>query len=137
MKDQAQDELFLTGYRSLDSEHHMQMGLLDAFSRAVDTRLSRDVVDEILDRLVDYTQMHFSSEQLLMRLYQYPQFQEHQDDHDRTVEHLQDLRAACLAGDRQLSLETAGELASHLRGHIRTADRALGYFLVRLGVGPG
>lgn len=137
MKDQAQDELVVTGYRSLDSEHQMQMQLLEAFRRAVDAQLSRDVVDEILDRLVDYTNMHFSSEQLLMRLYQYPQFQEHQDTHDRTLEHLQDLRAAFLAGDRLLSLETADELAGQLRSHIHSADRALGRFLVRLGVGPG
>jgi len=137
MKDQGLEDIFITGYRGIDGEHHLQMELLDAFVRAVADGRDRGTIDEILDRLIDYTKMHFSSEQLLMRLYQYPRFQDHLEDHDQTIERLQALREAHAAGDRTLALETADVLSEALRAHIHSSDRALGHFLVRLGVGPG
>jgi hemerythrin-like metal-binding protein len=92
MKDSGSEEGLLTGYRGLDGEHQMQLELLTAFRRAVGDGQGHAAIDEILDRLVDYTKVHFSSEQLLMRLYQYPRYQEHVDDHERTIECLEDLR---------------------------------------------
>ena len=100
-----------TGCDSLDGEHSVQIELLGAFSRAVKDGRPRDEVDEILDRLIDFTKVHFSSEQLLMRLYQYPAYQQHLDDHDYTVDHLQTMRQAYLAGERDLTCSTADALA--------------------------
>jgi hemerythrin len=129
------EEGLLTGYGGLDGEHQMQLELLTAFRRAVEDSQERAALDEILDELVDYTKVHFSSEQLLMRLYQYPSYQEHVDDHERTIERLEDLRRAQLAG-KAMALEAADELSEWIFAHIRSADRALGHFLARLGVGP-
>jgi hemerythrin-like metal-binding protein len=130
------EEGLLTGYSGLDGEHQMQLELLTAFRRAVEDSHELAAIDEILDKLVDYTKVHFSSEQLLMRLYQYPSYQEHVDDHERTIERLEDLRRAQLVG-KSMALEAADELSEWIFAHIRSADRALGHFLARLGVGPG
>lgn len=137
MKDNGFDVDIASGFRGLDSEHHLQLELLGAFRRAVSEARPRDEIDEILDRLIDYTRVHFGSEQMLMRLYQYPQFAQHTDDHDETVEQMQALRRAHLQGAEGLAVATAERLADRLILHITTADRALGFFLVRLGVGPG
>jgi hemerythrin len=137
MKDFGFDEEVASGFRSLDGEHHMQLDLLTALRRAILDGRDRLDIDEIFDRLIDYTKLHFTSEQLLMRLHQYPLYQEHVDDHDATVERLADLRAEYLAGNDEVTLNSVDELAEWLVGHIRSADRALGYFLVRVGVGPG
>jgi hemerythrin len=131
------EEGLLTGYGGLDGEHQMQLELLTAFRRAVEDTQECAALDEILDELVDYTKVHFSSEQLLMRLYQYPSYQEHVDDHERTIERLEDLRRAQFAGGKAMALEAADELSERMFAHIRSADRALGHFLARLGVGPG
>ena len=89
-----------------------------------------DLFDEILDPLIDYTKVHFSSEQLLMRLYQYPRYQEH-------VECLENLRRVYLVGSTAVARVAADQLSDWIFAHIRGAGRALGHFLVRLGVGPG
>ena len=91
MNDGGFMEGLLTGYRGLDGEHQMQLELLTAFRRAIENGQRHAAIDEILDRLVDYTKVHFSSEQLLMRLYQYPRYQEHVDDHESAIERLEDL----------------------------------------------
>ena len=135
MRDSGLDETITSGFRGLDGEHHVQIELLTTFRSAVAEGRPRSEVDEILDRLIDFTKVHFNSEQLLMRLYQYPTYQQHNDDHDDTIESLQALRHTYLAGERELACTTADELAEKLLAHICTADRALGSFLVRLGVG--
>ena len=94
-------------------------------------------IDEILDPLIEYTKVHFSSEELLMRLYQYPWYQEHVDDHERIVERLEDLRRARPAGSEASAGSDADQLSDWISAHIRGADRALGHFLVRLGIGAG
>lgn len=126
--------VLLCGDGHLDGEHTVQIGLLTAFSQAVREGRSRGDVDEILDRLIDFTKVHFSSEQLLMRLYEYPAYQQHVDDHDETVDRLQAIRRSYLAGDLELTCATADALAGRLLDHIRSADHGLGAFLLSLGV---
>jgi hemerythrin-like metal-binding protein len=81
--------------------------------------------------------VHFASEQLLMRLYNYPHIQQHQADYDDAVERLDAVRATYFAPDAQLALDAVDELSDWIVGHIYSADHKLGHFLVRLGVGPG
>ena len=137
MNDGGFAEGLLTGQDGLDDEHRFQLELLTAFARALEDGRGDAAVDEILDPLIEYTKVHFSSEELLMRLYQYPRYQEHVDDHERIVERLEDLRRARLAGS-EASARSAGDQPSDwISAHIRGADRALGHFLARLGIGAG
>jgi hemerythrin len=134
MKESRADEVIPSGCHKLDGEHSVQIELLTAFSRAVKDGRPRREVDEILDRLIDFTKVHFSSEQLLMRLYHYPAYQQHSDDHDDTVDRLQAMREAYLAGERDLTCGTADALAEKLIEHIGSADRGLGSFLLEIGL---
>lgn len=116
----------------IDAEHHVQVGLLYALREAVALGQSENALD-LLDRLVDYSTMHFASEQLLMRLYQYDEFQGHVAEHERMSERLQDLRARQPAGE--ISASELDALDAELLTHIRVADRALGRHLARLAEG--
>ena len=135
MREIEQNEAIVSGFCGLDSEHARQIELLTAFRHAVAKERPRIEVDEIFDRLIDYTQVHFGAEQELMRLYQYPSYHQHREDHANTVDRLQALRRAYLDGKEELACSTADDLAEKLLAHMRSADRALGSFLVRLGVG--
>jgi hemerythrin len=137
MKDNGFQEGLVTGHRGLDGEHRAQLELLTAFGRAIEDEQRHAVIDEILDPLIDYTKMHFSSEQLLMRLYEYPRYQEHVGNHELTIECLENLRRVYLVGSAAVARVAADQLSDWIYAHIRRADRTLGHFLVRLGVGPG
>ena len=128
------NEVMPCGRRDLDGEHHVQIALLTAFNEAVREGRPRGDVDQILDRLIDFTKVHFSSEQLLMRLYEYPSYEQHSDDHDDTIDRLQAIRRLYLAGDIELTSRNADALAERLVDHMRVADRGLGSFLRQFGV---
>lgn len=130
-------ESLMCGFPATDSEHHLQINLLAALRQAVIEGRPNEAVDELLDRFLDFTKVHFASETTLMRLYQYVQLEAHTHDHDCTLEQLDALRSDWRAGRLGLTFDRMDMLADRIQDHIATADRAFGRYLVRLGVGPG
>lgn len=120
----------------LSGEHRLQLDMLSAIDKSLDEGASVAQIDPLLERLAEYTEIHFSSEQMLMRLYAYPGYQAHLDEHDRTLTWLDAVRAAWRGADRALTQETLRELHHWIEGHIRRADRAFESYLdTHLGQG--
>ncbi len=113
----------------IDGEHEIQIRLLAAFIDAIAEGRTMEERDEILDRLLDYSRLHFLSEELLMRLYSYSGYEAHLREHEQTVERITALRERSLAGDAGLSRLQAEALARGIISHIRESDLALGDFL--------
>lgn len=107
----------------VDAEHQVQTGLVRALCEAV--RLGRDLgqVREILDQLLQYSEVHFMSEQLLMRLCSYPDYDDHVLDHDRMTEMLGAVAARHGSGERALALREAEEMLDFLSRHVASRDQ--------------
>lgn len=118
---------------SVDGEHNLQLSLLGALRQAVLETRPTDEIDDLLERLVSFTKIHFASELTLMRLYHYPHFEAHLADHERTLDQLDALRDAW----REQRVDIAGDcldtLSDGLQSHIAGADAAFGRYLLRLG----
>lgn len=121
------------GFESMDAEHRVQLGLVSAFQQALEQRQDKVEVDEILDQLVSYTGAHFASEQLLMRLYAYPHYEAHVQEHDRLIEQITALQQHYQAGGVQAALEAGSTLRNWLMTHTLKTDQALGSFLSQQG----
>jgi hemerythrin len=125
------------GVPEIDAEHGLQIGLVDALEDAVAQGRERELADGILEKLLDFTNVHFLAEELMMRLHEYPQYEAHIAEHDRLVRELEDLRRSYRAGDRGVTLEVIHQLRSWLRGHIETKDLAFARFLTGRGESAG
>ena len=60
----------------IDKEHQVQIGMLDAFCKLVEKDAPREKIQEMLSQLAEYSEVHFMSEQLLMRMYAFPDYDE-------------------------------------------------------------
>ena len=120
-----------TEFEVIDGEHRVQVGLFDAMHDAV--RQGRDVaaIDEILEQLLEYSKVHFLSEQLLMRLHAYPQHDDHVQDHERMLASMEGLRQAHQQGSPSYTLEAMETLRGQLMTHIAGRDEDLGQYLSR------
>lgn len=123
------------GRDEMDGEHDVQLSLLYALREAVNAAQG-DAVGDILDRLTQYSKMHFASEQLLMRLYQYGDYERHVLDHEQMIQRLDDVRAEHAAGQDGAVVDALDALDAGLVEHIRSADRALGRYLTQLPQNP-
>ncbi len=110
-------------------EHDVQIKLLSAFGDAVKQRQSAHELEVVYKQLMDYTSVHFLSEQLLMRMYAYPDYELHEQRHTQLMERLDTLQASLANDDRERTLETVQYLRERILGHIETDDAALAQYL--------
>ncbi|CAA7627388.1 bacteriohemerythrin [Magnetospirillum sp. SS-4] len=118
------DQCLTAGQNGMDKEHKIQIGLLVALEQALATGKSHPELLVILEQLVDYTNIHFMSEQMLMRLYAYPDIAAHEAAHDRLIDQARRVMEDFASGE--LTMVSAGllTLKQWLIDHIRTDDHA-------------
>lgn len=109
------------GHDVVDGEHGVQLQLVEALQASLGSGADRGHAEELLDRLMVFTDMHFGSEELLMRLHSYPRYGLHVDEHRRLLESLREIHARIHRGDRPAEL--VDELRRWLVGHISGMDR--------------
>ena len=106
-----------------DGEHDVQLGLLEALCQAV--REGRDVETVALNmgQLRSFSQAHFASEELLMRMKSYDDYAEHVADHEHMLDALQEIATNHLLGNSSLVAGKVEEVLVFIRQHIATRDR--------------
>lgn len=106
----------------MEREHQVQIGLLAALSGAVERGEEAREVQEILDQLRAYSSAHFMSEELLMRLGSYDDYDDHVADHVRMMDELDAVLACHRAGQPELMLQKTRAIDGFLRQHIAARD---------------
>ncbi|MDK9704552.1 MAG: hemerythrin family protein [Sulfuritalea sp.] len=106
-----------------DREHEVQLELLRALCAAAGGNGDAAAVGEILDRLIAYSEAHFMSEELLMRLKSYDDYEDHVDDHVYMMDTLRTIAARHAAGDLTLLAGEATDALAFIGNHIATRDR--------------
>jgi hemerythrin len=118
--------------RSIENEHRVQLRMLKALCDAVDEGQPAATIHEILNQLTAYSELHFMSEELLMRMYAYPDYDDHVLDHTAMTERLNQILRRYAAGQDSLALKTANEMREFLLGHINSRDQALTDYLATM-----
>lgn len=108
-------------------EHQVQIRLMQALAGAV---AQGENVARTLAQLSEYSRAHFLSEELLMRLYDYPDYDTHVLDHERMVAWLDALEAK--KDDPVAMSHGVQELSAIFMRHIGNCDTSLHDFLSRL-----
>lgn len=112
-----------------DGEHQIQLDMLSALRRAVRASSPEADVGEILQQLLAYSEAHFMSEELLMRLNSYDDYEEHVSDHIRMMDELERIAAAHASGESTLIAEQADAVSKIVGHHIATRDKRLADFM--------
>ena len=118
------------GLPEIEREHELQLALVDAFERAAGAN-ERIEAGRILEEMAELSETHFLAEELVMRLHQYPTFEEHAAEHARLIREMNELLRQNAAGTLELTLALAERLRRTLTSHLRGTDAALAIFMRR------
>ena len=110
-------------------EHTIQVQLINLLVNAVTEDRGRDEVVKILDQLIQFSQVHFMSEQLIMRQHSYDGFDEHENEHGELIDLLQAEKQKMLSEEIRLNRDDLNQLRDKLLNHIATQDQKLSDFL--------
>lgn len=120
------------GIDEIDAQHRVLVDLINQLHAAIVAHRGTQEVPQILDRLVDYTRIHFAVEESLMRLFDYPDYEQHKHSHELLVDEVVRLRQRMLAEGKPVTFELLHFLKKWLTAHIMESDALYTpYFLSR------
>ncbi len=129
------DELSV-GIEEIDEQHKVLVNLINRMHDAIAQHHGSDTVKEILVELADYTKIHFAVEESLMRILDFPGYEEHKDIHDELLAHVVMLHEKVVSGKTAISFELMYFLKSWLTKHILEEDTQYSAFFLASGVKP-
>ncbi len=124
---------FSVGIQEIDEQHKVLVGILNELSEAIDDRRGTEVRNVIIDRLLEYTRIHFTVEESLMRILGYPKYEEHKHEHERLISQVIDFISK-ITSDNMSSYELLFFLRSWLLNHIMKSDKAYEEHFLKMGV---
>ena len=117
---------------SLVKEHTLQIELIHLLENSIVEKKSDSEKITILDQLISFSQVHFMSEQLVMRHHSYDGYDEHEIDHIALVEQLQELKDQVNSGSTSIDQPAINQLRDMLINHINSHDQKLSSFLTSM-----
>jgi len=118
----------------IDSQHKRLIELLNEVFDASRAGRGKEVVGKILNDLVTYTKVHFTTEQEFFRKYNYPGYAQHKGEHDNLTKQVGEFQEQYKAGRAALSVELMQFLKDWLSGHILGSDKKYSGFLTSKGL---
>ena len=106
-----------------DGEHEVQLGLLGALCQAVREGADNETVALNLGQLRSYSEAHFASEELLMRMKSYDDYAAHVEDHEHMLDVLQEITTNHTLGNSSLVAGNVEKVLEFIHQHIATRDR--------------
>jgi hemerythrin-like metal-binding protein len=122
------------GVQAMDDQHGILMDTVNELRLAAVRGSSQERVSELLNRLIQFTRMHFRGEEQLMEQHVFPGLAEHRIEHQRMMAQL--LRSSHRArhGEKVQMRPLLGFLRESYAAHIDTIDRKYGTWLNERGV---
>ncbi len=125
----------LIGIPELDAQHEQLFECIERLERAVDQRQMELAVYYVIGELKDYARIHFTVEEVVMRLFDYPGLAAHAAEHRDFEASLKALAKMELLHD--MHAEAGRLLREWLIHHIQVSDKRYAGFILGRGKAAG
>lgn len=121
------DESLELGIEEIDNQHRSIFEHFKQLSEAAQEGTSKEVVEDLVAFLNDYTQAHFATEDKLMVEYRYPKIDEQRHEHSEFTKDIRELkrRIEDKGATREISLEITGKLLRWIIQHVKNHDKIM------------
>lgn len=119
---------------TMDSQHQRLFDLINKLHDAMGQGKGMDTLPEVFDSMLQYTKVHFTAEEALLKKHNYPDFDAHKKLHDELITKLTQLKKQFLIGDFSVSMQTRDFLRDWLVKHIQGNDLKYGKYLKDRGL---
>lgn len=127
------DELSV-GIQEIDEQHKVLVGLVNDMDEAIREHHGSEVTADILQRLAEYTKIHFAVEESLFRIFDYPGYETHKKQHDELLQEVIELQEKVESGKGSISFQLLHFLKMWLTQHILDSDKEYSEYLLKSGI---
>ena len=125
---------YSVGIKVLDDDHKKLISLLNQFKTAYDYHTSEEFEQQALKSLIDYTKFHFKREEELLELHNYPDYEDHKQQHQVMIGEVERFVEKYNQQGHEALDEVSSFLSNWLINHINGTDKQYGGFLNDKGV---
>ncbi|MFH0730004.1 MAG: bacteriohemerythrin [Pseudomonadota bacterium] len=125
---------YSVGIAKIDDQHKVLVGFLNDLYDSMMAGKGKETLDAVLINLVEYTKTHFATEESLMKLYEYPDYEVHKQKHDKLTGYVLELKQKFDSGQISNPIQITNFLKDWLGKHIMGTDKRYGPFLNAKGV---
>lgn len=119
---------------TIDTQHKKLVQLLNDLFEAMSQGKGGDVLEKVFNDLLKYTVDHFSTEEAIMKLHNYPDAAAHKAEHDKLTQEVVIQYEKFKSGNAALSVPLLNFLKQWLSNHILSVDMQFGKYLAGRGV---
>ena len=112
----------------IDEQHQRLVQMLDDLHGAMIQGRSREILQDIISGLIEYTHVHFATEERYFALDGYPNASRHKGQHQEFVRRVTEFQARLDQGQTRLCIDILAFLRTWLVAHIEGSDGAYGRF---------
>lgn len=128
------NEKYSVGVRELDAQHKQLIAILSELYEAMQAGKANDVMGQIINKLVNYTKTHFSTEEKYMSQYGYPDLAAQQREHAVFTDKVLKFKEDFDSGRMSMSVSVTSFVKDWLVNHISVSDKKYTQFFQSKGV---
>ena len=128
---QWDDDTYKLNIHIIDEQHQRLFELINEFNETIREKKTKQATAKILKGLADYTVYHFHSEENLMKLKNYPNYEVHKSSHQAFVAKVKGFQERVDQEKLLIPIEIANFLKEWLSNHILATDKRLADFLLK------
>jgi hemerythrin len=118
----------------IDNQHRFLVELVNRLHDSMKTGSGNSILGPIFRSLLDYVNIHFETEEKLMRQHDYPAYAQHKLEHDELTKKAKDLEKSFQAGKLTITIEVMNFLKDWLKNHILASDQKYAPFFAQRGL---
>ncbi len=127
------DDDLSVGIQEIDEQHKVLINLINRLFNEALVKHNVDVANEVLTELIQYTIIHFSVEESLFRIFNYPDYEGHKVQHEELKKQVIMLKSRIEEGE-EITIELISFLRSWLKKHILKEDKKYSSFFTEKGL---
>lgn len=112
-----------TGIKTIDDQHRKLFDFFNEFSKNLEINSTKQVLEDILQKMTDYVDYHFSTEEELFAQCKFPEAEKHIQQHDMFRKKVSEYIKKKSTKELQLSFEIIVFLSNWIIDHIKVSDR--------------
>ena len=117
------EDKFSLGISIIDEEHKKLIGILNKAILAKEHDVNTEEIKEVLREMNNYTITHFTTEEAYMKAFNYPEYQDHKEEHRVFSTEIIAYTYKVIKGDYQIISEIIEYLKQWLVNHIQVTDK--------------
>jgi len=118
----------------IDEQHKKLIDLINDFYDGINKSSSKEKIFEMINAMKNYAGFHFSTEENLLQRYNFPDYQNHRNTHDKFIVSVNNFEERFKSGKLLLSLEITNFIKEWITNHIMKTDKQYADFLIKNGV---